>query len=88
MSREWEEAEAKRDATFEEFKDRFEDHILGKGSNDRDARASNFGDDVKSNRSKSGKGRSKPATAIKSEDEGDHDDVKSHKSGVSEKELQ
>lgn len=63
---------------------------MGKGSNDRDARASNFGDDVKSNRSKSGKGRSKPATAIKSEDEGDHDDVKSqsHKSGVSDKELQ
>ena len=64
-NRDWEEAEAKRDATFEEFKERFEDHILGKVSNDREARASNFGDDVKSNRSKSQKGKSKPVTAIK-----------------------
>ncbi len=38
LNREWEEAEAKRDATFEEFKDLFEDHILGKASNEREGR--------------------------------------------------
>jgi hypothetical protein len=81
VNKEWEEAESKRDATFEEFKDRFEDHILGKASNDREGRASNFGDDVKSNRSKSQKGKSKPVTAIKSENDEENEDAKSHKSG-------
>ena len=38
LNLEWEEAEAKRDATFEEFKDLFEDHILGKASNEREGR--------------------------------------------------
>jgi len=47
-----EEAEAKRDATYEEFRHFFQDHILGKASNERGARQSYFGDEVKSNRSK------------------------------------
>jgi len=88
LNQEWGEVEAKRDTTFEEFKERFEDHILGKASNDREARASNFGDEVKSNRSKSQKGKAKPVTAIKSEKDEENDDAKSRKSFNSDKELQ
>lgn len=49
-------AEAARDCNYEEFKEKFEDHIEGKGAMDRQARESNFGDDAKSSRSKSAKG--------------------------------
>lgn len=45
--------EASRDQTYEEFKFKYEEHIDGKAANLRTARASHFGDDVKSHRSKS-----------------------------------
>jgi len=62
---------------------------LGKGVNDRDARQSNFGEDFKSQKSKSAKPKSKPATAVKSEnDEENDDDTKSRKSIINEQELQ
>ena len=58
-----EEIEAKRDATFEEFKAKYEDHIEGKAPNDRLDRVSNFGDDNKSTRSKSAKGGARGKSA-------------------------
>lgn len=42
---------------YEEFLAKFKDHIEGQANNDRQMRESNFGDEVKSSRSKSAKGR-------------------------------
>jgi hypothetical protein len=75
--------EAKRDQTYEEFKFKYEDHIDGKAANLRTARASHFGDDVKSHRSKSVKSKKK-VTSSRAGDEED-DDAKSAKSKKSTK---
>lgn len=80
---ELEAVEAKRDQTYEEFKFKYEDHIDGKAANLRTARASHFGDDVKSHRSKSVKSRKK-VTSSRAGDEED-DDAKSFKSKKSSK---
>lgn len=76
--------EAARDQTFEEFKFKYEDHIEGKAANTRTARQSNFGgDDAKSARSKSVKGRSKKVTSQSGAN--DDDDAKSQKSRKADK---
>lgn len=67
--------------TFEEFKFHFEEHIEGRAQNLRTARASNYGDDVKSTRSRSVKGKGKKAASSIDDDE----DGKSHKSKKSGK---
>lgn len=51
---------------FEEFLAKYEEHIEGKAVNDRTMRESNFGDEVKSSRSKSGKSKGKTLTGDKS----------------------
>lgn len=82
------EAEAKRDATFEEFKFKYEEHIEGKAQNLRVARASNFGDDVKSSRSRSVKGKGKRvASSNRDEDDEDAKSGKSRKSGKADQET-
>lgn len=68
--------------TYEEFKFNFEEHIEGKAQNLRTARASNFGDDVKSTRSRSVKGKGKRAVSSRDDDD---EDAKSRKSGKSGK---
>lgn len=78
-------AEASRDQTFEEFKFKYEDHIEGKAANTRVARQSNFGDDVKSARSKSMKGRSRRGVSQSGRD--DDDDAKSQKSRKADQEV-
>lgn len=60
---------------------------MGKGVADRDVHQSNFGDDARSSRSKSANPKSKPATAIKSENGDENDDAKSRKSNKSDREL-
>lgn len=87
-----EEREAARDQTFSEFIDRFEDHIEGRACNDRVARESNMGDDAKSQRSKSQRGKSRAKSDAEGEDEdedaeADAKSAKSHKSTKSDKEL-
>lgn len=76
--------EAKRDQTYEEFKFKYEEHIDGKAPNLRTARASNFGDDAKSTRSRSQKGKGKRLTSSKGDEE-ENDDAKSAKSRKSAK---
>jgi hypothetical protein len=68
------EAEAKRDAVYEEFKAKYEDHIEGKAPNDRLDRISNFDQDNKSSRSKSAKGakRGKSEHSGRGENEEEH----------------
>ena len=61
---------------FEEFKFKYEEHIDGKAPNLRTARASNFGEEVKSQRSKSVKGKGKKVTSSRAGDD-DDDDAKS-----------
>lgn len=77
--------EAKRDQTYEEFKFKYEEHIDGKAPNLRTARASNFGDDAKSARSRSQKGRKKVTSSHNDEDEDDAKSGKSRKSAKSGK---
>lgn len=81
---ELEQIEAARDQTYEEFKFKYEEHIEGKAANLRTARASNFGDDAKSTRSRSNKGKGKRLTSSRGADEED-DDAKSAKSRKSTK---
>lgn len=66
----------------------FSDHIEGKAQNTRTARASNFGDDVKSKRSASqrSKGKKKGAQSQSGIDE-DGDDTKSQKSRRADQET-
>lgn len=79
--------EARRDATYEEFKFKFEDHIDGKAPNMRTARASNFGDDAKSARSKSVKGKSKKVASQSGGAEDEDADAKSQKSRKADQET-
>jgi hypothetical protein len=81
-------AEAKRDARYEEFKAKYEDHIEGKAPNDRLDRVSNFGDDNKSTRSKSAKdgkrGKSSQSNRVpEAEEVTSMSELKSSKSGKS-----
>lgn len=84
LQAELEAIEAKRDQTYEEFKFKYEEHIDGKAPNLRTARASNFGDDVKSARSRSNKGKGKRLTSSRGAEE-EEDDAKSAKSRKSGK---
>lgn len=78
-------AEASRDPTYEEFKFKYEDHIEGKAPNLRTARQSNFGDEAKSTRSKSQKGKSKKVISQSGVD--DDEDAKSSKSKKADQET-
>jgi hypothetical protein len=84
LQAELEAIEAKRDQTYEEFKFKYEEHIDGKAPNLRTARASNFGDEVKSARSRSNKGKGKRLTSSRGAEDED-DDAKSAKSRKSAK---
>lgn len=85
LQAELEAVEAARDQTYEEFKFKYEEHIDGKAPNLRTARASNFGgDDAKSTRSRSQKGKGKRVTSSRGGDDED-DDAKSAKSRKSTK---
>jgi hypothetical protein len=93
IQQEAEQAELRRDATFDEFKAKYEDHIEGKAPNDRLDRVSNFGDDNKSTRSKSAKGgaRGKSAASGRGEEADDQSksgltSSKSAKSGLAHQE--
>ena len=81
LQAELEAIEAKRDQTFEEFKAKYDDHIEGRANNTRVARHSNFGEEVKSRRSMSNRGKGKKTTSQRSEPGEDDDDAKSRKSG-------
>jgi hypothetical protein len=85
LQREQELAEASRDPTYEEFKFKYEDHIEGKAPNLRTARQSNFGDEAKSTRSKSIKGKSRKVMSQSGVDE--DDDAKSSKSKKADQET-
>lgn len=87
LQAELEAIEAKRDQTFEEFKSKYDDHIEGRANNTRVARHSNFGEDVKSRRSVSNRGKGKKTTSQRSEPGEDEDDAKSRKSGKADLET-
>ncbi len=87
------EAEAKRDAVYEEFKAKYEDHIEGKAPNDRLDRVSNFDNDNKSTRSKSARGGKREKSNASGRDEGEEQsasraELKSSKSQKSNLEHQ
>lgn len=65
--------------TYEEFLAKFKDHIEGSAANDRQNRESNFGDDVKSSRSKSARGKGKVG---KSHDRSGFDEDSNNRSQV------
>ena len=76
--------EASRDITFDEFKFQFEDHIEGRAANNRTARPSNLGDDVKSKRSASQRSKSRKRGVSQS---GEDDDSKSQRSRRADQET-